>query len=127
MRPLPELVLLLCFVVLRSTVPALGAELFIYPDQGQSPEQQARDRQECHVWAVQQTNFDPTQPPTAQPTTPATATGSLFGRRPRAGQARQEQTQTAHAEQEEAAFAQRHASYKRAMSACLVGRGYSVK
>ena len=37
-------------------------QLFIYPKQGQSEEQQAKDRYECHRWAVEQTAFDPTQP-----------------------------------------------------------------
>jgi len=36
--------------------------LYIYPKKGQSPEQQATDRYECHSWAVDQTGFDPTQP-----------------------------------------------------------------
>jgi hypothetical protein len=34
----------------------------IYPAKGQSPEQLERDRYECHVWAVQQSGFDPSQP-----------------------------------------------------------------
>lgn len=38
-------------------------ELYVYPMKGQSEEQQATDRYECHHWAVGQTNFDPTQPP----------------------------------------------------------------
>lgn len=38
------------------------AELYVYPRQGQSAEQQARDRYECHRWAADQTRFDPTQP-----------------------------------------------------------------
>ena len=33
----------------------------IYPAKGQSPEQQNKDRGECHVWAVQQSGFDPAQ------------------------------------------------------------------
>ena len=41
---------------------ALPNKLFIYPKQGQSEEQQATDRYECHNWARQQTGFDPTQP-----------------------------------------------------------------
>jgi hypothetical protein len=44
-----------------STQAPLGDELFIYPKQGQSEEQQARDRYECHSWARSQTGFDPTQ------------------------------------------------------------------
>jgi hypothetical protein len=36
--------------------------LYIYPKNGQSDEQQKKDRYECHMWAVQQTGFDPTAP-----------------------------------------------------------------
>src|SRR6202166_3124587 len=35
--------------------------VFVYPANGQSPEQTDRDRYECHVWAVQQTGVDPSQ------------------------------------------------------------------
>jgi hypothetical protein len=37
-------------------------DLFIYPKNGQSEQQQATDRYECHAWAKKQTGFDPTQP-----------------------------------------------------------------
>lgn len=37
-------------------------DLFIYPAQGQSADQQRQDRLECHLWAVDQTGFDPTDP-----------------------------------------------------------------
>lgn len=36
-------------------------DLFIYPKNGQSEEEQATDRYECHRWASDQTNFDPTR------------------------------------------------------------------
>ena len=45
---------------------AATQDLFIYPNQGQSEEQQGKDRYECHSWAVQQTGFDPSNPPQAQ-------------------------------------------------------------
>jgi hypothetical protein len=46
-----------------SSVPQLPAErLFVYPRKGQSEEQQAKDRYECHLWAVGQIGWDPTQP-----------------------------------------------------------------
>jgi uncharacterized protein DUF6515 len=38
-----------------------GDSVFVYPRNGQSAEQQASDRYECHRWAVDQTGFDPTQ------------------------------------------------------------------
>lgn len=36
-------------------------KLFVYPANGQSPEQLDRDRYECHTWAVQQTGVDPSR------------------------------------------------------------------
>lgn len=41
---------------------AIPKELFVYPKNGQSQEQQDTDRYECHRWSVEQSNFDPTQP-----------------------------------------------------------------
>jgi hypothetical protein len=35
---------------------------YIYPKNGQTQDQQAADRFECHDWAKNQTGFDPTQP-----------------------------------------------------------------
>jgi hypothetical protein len=49
----------------RRTVVAnepLPAPMMVYPANGQSQEQLDRDRYECHVWAVQQTGFDPSRP-----------------------------------------------------------------
>ncbi len=37
----------------------LGDDLYIYPAQGQSEQQQADDRYDCHRWAVDQTDYDP--------------------------------------------------------------------
>jgi len=45
-----------------SAAPASQADLFIYPKNGQSEEQQSKDRYECHSWASSQSGFDPTQP-----------------------------------------------------------------
>ena len=42
--------------------PATNNDLFIYPKNNQSEQQQATDRYECHSWAKKQTGFDPTQP-----------------------------------------------------------------
>lgn len=45
-----------------TTLPTTSQQLFIYPKNSQSEQQQATDRYECHRWAVGQTGFDPTQP-----------------------------------------------------------------
>jgi len=40
---------------------ATAGRLYVYPKQGQSEEQQAKDRYECHMWAVSESRVDPTQ------------------------------------------------------------------
>jgi hypothetical protein len=45
-----------------SAAPPPSDNIFIYPKNGQSDDQQARDRYECHRWAADQTAFDPTRP-----------------------------------------------------------------
>jgi hypothetical protein len=39
----------------------VGTDLIAYPKNGQSTEQVAKDKYDCHHWAVTQTGFDPTQ------------------------------------------------------------------
>jgi hypothetical protein len=63
-------------------------ELYVYPARGQSEQQQADDRYECHSWAVGETGYDP-------------VLGNYVP--------------------------DLRADYLRAMSACLTGRGYSVR
>jgi len=41
---------------------ALASNVYFYPAQGQSAQQQDRDKYECHTWAVQQSGFDPSAP-----------------------------------------------------------------
>lgn len=67
--------------VLVSATSSLGAQTFVYPAKGQSPQQQEKDKGECHVWAVQQSKYDPANPPkpAAAPAPPTTATGSTPG------------------------------------------------
>ena len=36
-------------------------QVYFYPKEGQTTEQQSRDHYECYNWAVQQTGFDPSQ------------------------------------------------------------------
>jgi hypothetical protein len=43
-----------------TTLPPGSNQLFVYPRNGQSDEQQRQDRFECHRWAIEQTGFDPT-------------------------------------------------------------------
>ena len=45
----------------QEQAPPPNDGLFVYPQNGQSDEQQASDRYECHKWAALQSGFDPTQ------------------------------------------------------------------
>jgi hypothetical protein len=38
-----------------------GADVYVYPRNGQNDQQTSNDRYECHSWAVNQTGFDPTR------------------------------------------------------------------
>ncbi|MBS0394712.1 MAG: hypothetical protein JSR54_08805 [Proteobacteria bacterium] len=42
--------------------PPVAGDLFVYPRNGQSADDLAGDRYECHRWAADQTGFDPTRP-----------------------------------------------------------------
>jgi len=75
-------------VLLLAAVFAAGAaaQSFVYPAKGQSPDKQKKDEGECHTWAVQQSKYDPANPPpapvtTAQPNTTATGTTKGAGAR----------------------------------------------
>jgi len=70
-------------VAVASPPPPPPPKMFVYPANGQSPEQLDRDRYECHTWAVQQTGVDPTRPD-ARPyervvVAPAPGTGTVTG------------------------------------------------
>src|SRR5687768_9832696 len=131
-----------------------SAQSFVYPAKGQSPQQQTKDEGACHTWAVQQSKYDPTNPPqqAAAPPPPTTATGTTPGAGARGaargavvgeivgddagagaaagavaarGQSRRQNA--AAGKQQQAATQQQHAGYDKARSACLEGKGYTVK
>jgi competence protein ComGC len=53
--------LLVIGVTLLLDLPAVMAQQqYVFSNKGQTPEQQNKDEYDCHLWAVQQTNFDPT-------------------------------------------------------------------
>jgi uncharacterized protein YcfJ len=67
-------------VILLLNCSAVMAQQFVYPQNGQSAEQQQQDEYECHAWAVQQTGYDPTSAVQAAPAQPAqTSAGAQPG------------------------------------------------
>jgi hypothetical protein len=144
-------------------------QVYFYPKEGQSAEQQSRDHYDCYNWAVKQTGFDPGQsaiptdqrvrvvpmPPPGYDTATLAVAGAVLGALiggPRhalggaligassgaiAGAASDSARQETARQQEEAyasrdrarddRLAERASGFRRAMSACLEGRGYSVQ
>jgi hypothetical protein len=65
----------------QEAAPTNSAEdVYIYPQNGQSKEQQAADRFECHTWAKNQTGFDATQVNGGVPITEASTKRADYNR-----------------------------------------------
>lgn len=132
-----------------------GLDVFVYPAQGQTQEQQEQDEHACYEWGSEQTGFDPTQ--TVQQVAPPASQGAVVGGAARgallgviggaiAGDAgtgaaigagvgaaggvlgRRRATLEAEATQEQAEqqYEASLAGYKRAFTACMTARGYTV-
>jgi hypothetical protein len=115
------------------------APLAAYPAKGQSPEQQARDSNECQAWARQQTGYDPTGE-TAKGAgigaligaAAGAATGAAVGAATGGGAGRGAATGAVIGGVGGAAgggayqYAKSREGYERAYAACMQGRGYTV-
>jgi hypothetical protein len=104
---------------------AMAQELYIYPAKGQSAEQQDKDKFECYNWAKNDTGFDPmavpttsSAPPSGQKKSGGAVRGALGGAA--LGVVLGDSGKSA----KRGALA---GNYNRAYSACLEGRGYTVK
>ncbi len=100
---------------------------FVYPSKGQSPEQQSKDKWECHQWATKQTGIDPEkmlqQTYDAKNTPVEEPSGLLFKRLRMRKQLKEKQ---AYIDQQVAYDRKQIKTYDSAYGACLTGRGYSV-
>ncbi len=148
---------------------SLSTQIYFYPKEGQTVEQQGRDHYECFNWAVKQTGFDPglseipvndrvrlvPMPPPGHDTATMAIAGAVLGaliggrRNAPAGALigatggalagavsdsvrqeaarRQEEVYNAQNQTYSAEFAKKELRFRRAMSACLEGRGYTVR
>ena len=149
-----------------------ASTVYVNPSNGQSAEQSDRDRYECHLWAVQQTGFDPSgtqlapeqrveivaASPGAGHAVAGAATGAVLGAvvahpgnagagaligaalggivggATDAARAQQAQEQAQQVRERESArdatrterLEEQSTNYRRAITACLQGRGYTV-
>src|SRR5262245_28899735 len=73
--------------------PPPTTAVYVYPTGGQTADQLGRDRYECHLWSVKQSNFDPSvtaltprqrvqvvpMPPSGSDTVAGAVTGAIIG------------------------------------------------
>jgi len=80
MRGVLKLLAILWVAGLFVAAPAVQAEVYIYPNKGQSASQQAKDQGDCGNWAKQKSGFDPAAPPqaTAPPPQPGAPMGGVL-------------------------------------------------
>ena len=146
-------------------------DVYAYPQNNQTRDQQERDRYECNSWAVQQSGFDPSGPNVpphdryrvvavgpepGSGTAVGAITGAILGaviagprnagaglvvgavaggvvgtaaeqQQRAAADAQAQQINDARTAQQMAVIDANAARYRRALGACLEGRGYSVK
>jgi hypothetical protein len=147
--------------------PAPTTQVYVYPTGGQTQDRLGQDRYECHLWAVKQSNFDPSvtaltprqrvevvpMPPPGSDVAAGAVTGAIIGavvaRNPGAGavggailggaagavsegqrDAQAKAIQQRYDRRDAARMAQldeQAGNYRRALTACLEGRGYTVK
>ena len=136
--------------------PVMAANIFVFPKNNQTKEQQEQDEFTCYKWAKEQTGFDPNKP-VEQAAAPApqggaakgaakgaavgaiggaiggdagkgAAVGAGVGAAAGAHKKRKGEQQQAAAQQQSA---QKQAAsmdgYQRAFGACMDGKGYTVK
>lgn len=77
---LRPLLLLTIFAFGMAPVVTASAQTYVYPEKGQTPQQQEFDRGQCYSWAVQQSGFDPANPTVASapPPSPGAPQGGMF-------------------------------------------------
>jgi hypothetical protein len=132
-----------------------GLDVFVYPSKGQTKDQQEQDEFACYKWGKEQTGFDPTQtvqqvaPPqqhgqvvggaakgaalgavggaiagdAGKGAAIGAGVGAAGGAMRRGRQAKQAEAAQEKAEQKYEASLD---GYKRAFTACMTGRGYTV-
>lgn len=95
----------------------LQAQMYIYPEKGQTKDQQEFDQFTCNKWAKEQTGIDPNRQVAAAP--PPEARGPMRRRRAEMEYEQEVQAQAASHQADQQKF-------NRAYGVCLEGKGYKV-
>lgn len=161
-------ILLLAFMVVIPTSTVIGQttsiakdlDMYVFPANNQTAEQQSTDEADCYKWAMEQTGYDPKNPTEVTPeqvedgsggeavrgaakgAAMGAAIGAIAGDAGTgaaigavaggAGGIRQRRVHEQQAQQQSVASAEQQEQkmlddYKKAFSACLEGKGYTIK
>lgn len=141
-----------CMVPAEAQVISKNLGVMVYPSKGQTGDTQAKDETQCYTWAQKQTGIaDPSKPPPTQQTTGPDGSrvkgaargaargavvgeianddagkGGAIGAAAGAVRGKRESRRAAAVQQQNAGAAQQQ-TFNKAFSACMEGRGYSVK
>jgi hypothetical protein len=156
MKLMAVIITTIFFGTLWLSAPLRADDLMIYPKEGQSPEQQEKDKFECYSWAKNESGFDPMAPPTATEAPPqqqarqggvlrgaargavvgeivdddwetGAKAGAAIGGMRRADQKRKEaQAQQQYEQEQQQIYTDKRNRYNRAYSVCLEARDYAV-
>jgi hypothetical protein len=156
MKPIVCIIGTALLSVLIGTSIDLHAQMFVFPEKGQTKDQQEFDQFTCHKWAKEQTGFDPNQTSTAAAPAPpeqgqavrgaarGAAVGAIGGAiggnagkgaaigaavGGGAGMIRRRRAEMHYDEQVQEASVQRQQQqqeFNRAYGVCLEGKGYKV-
>lgn len=151
MKPIHNLLAVLCGLCFTATSMAAD-ELIIFPNAGQTGEQQEADKFACYGWAKNQSGFDPMAPPKKEAKKGGTGKGMLrgaaiggivggssgakkgagagavMGTARRNDQKRSETKSQQDWEQEQVAiYSANRDLYNRNYGACLEGKNYTVR
>ncbi len=144
MKQLGVYVVASAIIIGAAVIGAGAADLFIYPQKGQTPEQQEQDEFACYKWAKENSGVDPsTSNETAnqrgRSTVGGAAKGAALGAAVGAIAGDAGKGAAAGAvvggvggrqsgkRKEEQAVASQKSAYNRAFAACMEARGYTVK
>jgi len=144
-------------IALSSVTAHSAQDPIVFPAKGQSKEQTEKEKYTCYQWAKEQTGFDPMKVPTATAPPPkekggivkgaaggalvGVAVGAIAGDAGKGaaigaasggiiGGARKHKSQQEQKEYEQgqvATYEQSRSTYNRAWSACMEGKGYTIK
>ena len=154
MKPIHNLLAVLCGLCFTATSMAAD-ELIIFPNAGQTGEQQEADKFACYGWAKNQSGFDPMAPPTTTAPPPkkeakkggtgrgllrggivggsdgakkGAGAGAVMGTARRNDQKRNDaKSQQAWEQEQVAIYSANRDLYNRNYGACLEGKNYTVR